>query len=138
MAMERDLGRGKMDESPRPANTSPALWEKLKPLAKQMRHAPTPAEDVLWQKLRRHALGGIKFRRQHAIDRFIVDFYCATANLVVEVDGSIHEYTVEEDAVRQQFLEDVHGLTVLRFSNGDVLGNINSVLEVIGEYLTSP
>jgi very-short-patch-repair endonuclease len=125
-----------MDESLRPANTSPTLWEKLKPLAKEMRHAPTPAENTLWQKLRRHGLGGHKFRRQHVIDRFIVDFYCASAKLVVEVDGSVHEYTVEEDAIRQQFLEEVHGLTVLRFSNGDVLGNLNGVLEAIEECLT--
>ncbi|MCI0351716.1 MAG: DUF559 domain-containing protein, partial [Acidobacteriales bacterium] len=112
-----------------------ALWDKLKPLAKQMRHAPTPAEDALWQRLCRHAVCGAKFRRQHAIDRFIVDFYCPVAQLVVEVDGVIHEYTEEEDAIRQQFLEDVHGLTVLRFTNGDVLQKIDAVLESIAEYL---
>jgi very-short-patch-repair endonuclease len=126
-----------MDESPRPANTSPALWEKLKPLARQMRHAPTPAEAALWQKLRHHALNNKQFRRQHVIDRFIVDFYCASAKLVVEVDGSIHDYTVAEDAIRQQFLEEVHGLTFLHFSNSDVLGNIHGVLEAIGEYLNA-
>ncbi|MEL6308715.1 MAG: DUF559 domain-containing protein [Chloroflexota bacterium] len=95
-----------MKKSPK---ASADLWAKLKPLAKQMRHAPTPAEDVLWQGLRRNALG-IKFRRQHAIDRFIVDFFAYKIKLVVEVDGSIHEYTAEEDAIRQQYLEEVYGL----------------------------
>ena len=126
-----------MDETTRRAKSSRELWTKLKPLARQMRHEPTPAEDKLWQKLRNNALNGKKFRRQHTIDRFIVDFYCASAKLVVEVDGSIHDYTAEEDAIRQQFLEEVHGLTVIRFSNGDVIQNIEAVLEQIGEYLTA-
>lgn len=62
-----------------PWQSPPELWEKLKPLARQMRREPTPAEKLLWQKLRQKQLLGFKFRRQHAIDRFIVDFYCAKA-----------------------------------------------------------
>ena len=61
-----------------------------------MRCEPTPSEKRLWQKLRQKQLLGFKFRRQQAIDRFIVDFYCAKARLVVEVDGGIHDYTQEE------------------------------------------
>ncbi|MGB7339880.1 MAG: endonuclease domain-containing protein [Phototrophicaceae bacterium] len=114
------------------AKTSPELWAKLKPLAKQMRHQPTPAENLLWQRLRRKALG-VRFRRQHAINRFIVDFYAPKINLVIEVDGSIHDYTQEEDAIRQIFLEEVYGLTFLRFSNGDVIKNMTAVLSVIDE-----
>src|SRR5689334_5456897 len=95
--------------------TSRDLWAKIKPLARQMRHEPTPAENVLWQKLRRKGVADAGFRRQHPIDRFIVDFYCHEARLVVEVDGSIHEYTQEEDALRQEFLESL-GLRVIRFS----------------------
>lgn len=125
-----------MDKETFRAKSSPELWEKLKPLAKQMRQNPTPAEDKLWQKLRRNALCGQKFRRQHTIDRFIVDFYCASANLVVEVDGSIHDYTIAEDTIRQQFLEEVHQLTVLRFTNADVIQNLNAVLERITEHLS--
>mgnify|MGYP001770978009 FL=1 len=75
--------------------TSSELWEKLKPLARQMRREPTPAEDKLWQKLRHKQILGYKFRRQHTIDRFIVDFYCGEARLVVEVDGEVHDYTQE-------------------------------------------
>jgi very-short-patch-repair endonuclease len=125
-----------MDEETQRATASPELWAKLKPLARQMRHAPTAAENKLWQKLRGNALNGKKFRRQHAIDRFIVDFYCAAAKLVVEVDGAIHEYSEAEDAIRQQFLEEVHDLTVLHFSNGEVIQNLAAVLEYIAEYLT--
>lgn len=114
--------------------TSPALWEKLKPLARQMRHEPTLAEKQLWQKLRNKQLLGFKFRRQHSIDRFIADFYCADVGLVVEVDGAIHDYTQEEDALRQEFLESL-GLRVLRFRNAEVLNSIDGVLEVIAGYL---
>jgi very-short-patch-repair endonuclease len=81
------------------ARTSTELWEALKPLARQMRHNPTEAENVLWQRLRDKGIG-VKFRRQHAIDRFIVDFYCAKSQLLIEVDGEIHDYTQEEDAIR--------------------------------------
>jgi very-short-patch-repair endonuclease len=119
------------DDKRVPWQTQPELWEKLKPLAAQMRHNPTAAEQKLWQQLRRKSFG-VKFRRQHAIDRFITDFYCAEARLIVEIDGAIHNYTQQEDAIRQAFLESL-GLQVLRFSNGDVLQNMDAVLERIGE-----
>ena len=99
-----------------------------------MRCEPTPAEEKLWQKLRNKQLLGLKFRRQHSIERFIVDFYCGKVRLVVEVDGSIHDYTQEEDALRQAFLESL-GLRVLRFSNAEVLDSVDRVLEVIAAYL---
>jgi len=86
-------------------HVAPEWWEKLKPLARQKRHEPTPAEDALWQLLRGRRTAGFKFRRQHAIERFVVDFYCHEAHLIVEVDGEIHEYTREEDMLRQSFLE---------------------------------
>ncbi len=110
--------------------TPPELWEKLKPLARQMRHEPTRAEDHLWQSLRRHQLDGAHFRRQHSLDRFIVDFFCYEVQLIVEVDGEIHQYTVEEDALRQAFLES-RGLKVLRFTNEAVLYDLDKVLEAI-------
>ena len=115
-------------------DTPPTLWAKLKPLARQMRHQSTPAEDVLWQRLRNRRVQGAKFRRQYAIDRFIADFCCLEARLIVEVDGAIHDYTPEEDAVRQAFLEH-QGFRVLRFTNGDVIQSLDAVLERIGEVL---
>jgi very-short-patch-repair endonuclease len=122
------------DEPQRPANTSPELWIKLKPLAREMRHMPTIGEERLWLRLRNRRLHHAKFRRQHAIDRFIVDFYCAEARLIVEVDGVIHDYTQDEDAIRQEFLESL-GLKVIRFTNGEVLQSLNGVVERIGEVL---
>lgn len=130
----RGLGDGVDTHAPQSWQTSPELWEKLKPLARQMRHEPTPAEKQLWQKLRNKQILGFKFRRQHSIDRFIVDFYCNEVGLVVEVDGEIHDYTQEEDRLRQDFLESL-GLRVLRFTNTKVLTSMDGVLQVIAGYL---
>lgn len=113
-------------------HTPPGLWERLKPIARQMRRAPTPAEDHLWQRLRDRQLRGHKFRRQHAIERFIVDFHCAEARLVVEVDGPVHQYTCEEDAIRQDFLAS-RGFRVLRLSNEMVATDIESALARIAD-----
>lgn len=114
--------------------TPPHLWEKLKPIAREMRKDPTAAEGKLWQHLRRKQVSGYKFRRQHAIERFIVDFYCHEAGLVVEVDGPVHQYTAEEDAIRQEFLESL-GLRVLRFTNEQVEKDIDGVLAAIAQAL---
>ncbi|MBI3979240.1 MAG: endonuclease domain-containing protein [Chloroflexi bacterium] len=110
--------------------TPPELWWRLKPIARQMRREPTPGENALWQRLRNRQLDGFKFRRQHSVERFIVDLYCAEACLVVEVDGPIHDYSQEEDAIRQEFLES-QGLRVLRFANAEVQNSIESVLQRI-------
>lgn len=84
--------------------------------------------------MRRKQLLGYKFRRQHAIERFIVDFYCHDAGLVIEVDGPIHQYTAEEDAIRQELLES-QGLRVLRFSNEQVLSDTKHVVRTIEQAL---
>lgn len=126
-------------DSPLPDGTfrpNSELWAMLKPLARQMRHNPTPAEKMLWQAVRGRGLNGFKFRRQHAIGRFIVDFYCRATRLVVEVDGPVHDYTEEQDAIRQQFLESL-GLVVLRFSNQQVLEELDVVIERIEAELES-
>ncbi|WP_257235830.1 endonuclease domain-containing protein [Nostoc sp. 'Peltigera malacea cyanobiont' DB3992] len=117
-----------------PWQTPHELWKKLKPLARQMRCETTPAEKLLWEKLRHKQLLGFKFRRQQTIDRFIVDFYCNEARLVVEVDGEIHDYTQQEDAIRQEFLESL-GLQVVRFRNEDILEKMEGVLQDIGAWL---
>ena len=124
------------DDQTHRAKTSPTLWAKLKPLAREMRDEPTLAENALWQRLRGRQVQRMKFRHQHAIERFIVDFYCAGARLIIEVDGSIHNYTPEEDAIRQEFLEGL-GFHMLRFSNEDVLHSLDVVIVRIDEALTS-
>ena len=97
-----------------------------------MRRNPTPSEERLWRRLRDRRLLGLKFRRQHAIDRFIVDFYCAEARLIVEVDGPVHERSVQADAVRQDVL-DSRGWRVLRFTNSEVDNSLMDVLRRIEE-----
>jgi very-short-patch-repair endonuclease len=88
----------------------------------------TDAERELWFHLRAGRLLGLKFRRQHPFPPYILDFYCATARLVVELDGSHHDASV--DARRTEFLQH-HGLTVLRFWDNDVLTSTDAVLEAI-------
>ena len=123
------------DERDSAWQTPPQLWERLKPLAQEMRRAPTPGEDRLWQALRRRQIDGFRFRRQHALGQFIVDFYCARARLVIEVDGPVHQYVSDQDRVRQDFLERL-GLQVLRFTNDQVAGDLQNVLAAIGDALT--
>jgi very-short-patch-repair endonuclease len=118
-------------------SSTPGLWEKLKPLVRQMRTEPTHAEQALWQHLRSRQLCECKFRRQHAIDRFVVDFYCAERDMIIEVDGPVHDFTPEEDALRQEYLESL-GFHVLRFTNQQVLENIDSVLQEIILFLEPP
>ena len=110
--------------------STPARWAMLAPQAVRMRKRPTRAENLLWQETRRKALEGYKFRRQHALGPFIVDFYSVGARLVIEVDGSIHEKHVEADEERQTYLEGL-GLTVLRFSNQEIFEEMPRVLEII-------
>jgi very-short-patch-repair endonuclease len=98
--------------------------------AKQLRKTLTPAEQQLWQALKGGKLAGLKFRRQHPVGNFILDFYCATHKLVVEVDGKIHETQIEYDAARTTELE-AHGYTIVRFKNELVLQQIETVLAEI-------
>jgi len=130
--VERGLG-GEEKDAAKPYAVvygSTELWEKIKPLARQMRHEPTATESMLWDVLRGRKFEGYKFRRQHPIDRFIVDFYCPQGHLVIEVDGEIHNYTVEEDALRQMFIES-RGLRVLRFTNRQIIHDLPAVMEAI-------
>jgi very-short-patch-repair endonuclease len=97
---------------------------------RELRHEMTPAEKLLWAHLRNRKLAGFKFRRQHPLDRFIVDFYCPACKLVVEVDGDIHDLQQEQDAVRTEELEQ-HGCQVIRFRNEQVLHELENVLAAI-------
>jgi len=95
--------------------------------SKQMRREMTPAETILWSRLRANKLGA-HFRRQQIIKGFIADFYCHKANLVIECDGSIHDpqYDSERDKI---FVAE--RIEVLRFSNDEVFSNIELVIGVI-------
>lgn len=98
--------------------------------AQQMRANPTPAEAKLWHRLRQRELhGGLKFRRQEVILGFIVDFYCPTAAVAIEVDGSIHESNVQylRDRARDSALAG-RGIRTLRFTNADVADDFERVI----------
>jgi very-short-patch-repair endonuclease len=96
-----------------------------------MRHPQTPAEATLWRAIRNRNLSH-KFRRQHPIDRFIIDFYCAQAKLCIEIDGESHTEPEQQDydAARTAFLEEL-GYHVIRFTNDDVRLNIHGVVDEI-------
>jgi purine nucleoside phosphorylase len=115
----------------------PGVWKVTQPLAREMRLEPTPAEERLWKALRGKQLAGYKFRRQHPINRFIVDFYCAQAKLVIEVDGEIHNQTQEEDALRSEILRS-KGIRVIRFTNKAVFEQLDTVLHTIRTALDNP
>jgi len=103
---------------------------QLLQFAKSMRHTATDAEQLMWQVLRAKRFMGLKFRRQHVIEPYIVDFYFHQIGLVIELDGSQHgmDDAIEYDAERTKFLEAL-GLTVVRYWNYDVLGRTDVVLE---------
>ncbi len=116
--------------------TSAKQWSKVKHLVREMRKDPTNAENILWQELRRHKLNRLKFRRQHSIDRFVVDFYCRDKKLIIEVDGEIHDFQKENDSLRQEFLEEL-GYAVLRIKNEEIIDDLKKVLEKIKSSINS-
>lgn len=112
------------------------IYKTLLERAKEMRKKPTKAEAALWEGLRNRRLDE-KFRRQHPIGSYIADFVCLRKKLVIEVDGDIHKFQGDLDAERQSFLERDHGFTVLRFSNEEVLEDMDSVIHRIKDELNS-
>ena len=119
-----------------PWNTAdPTLYEELKEKAESMRKNPTEAESALWEMLRGKNLDA-KFRRQHIIGDYIVDFVCLDKQLVVELDGGYHNDPEQKELDRQRtnFLRS-KGFSVLRFTNEEVLGNTNETLTVISNAL---
>ncbi len=95
--------------------------------ARRLRQHLTPAELQLWSVLRCRQLAGFKFRCQHPVGRFIVDFYCPSCKLVIEVDGDIHTQQKVYDEVRTEQLQSF-GYRVLRFTNEEVLSDLQTVL----------
>lgn len=106
-------------------NNSHLLLER----AKEMRNNPTEAEKTLWVHLKSKNLD-YKFRQQHLIDDFIVDFVCLSKKIIIEVDGGIHDSQQEADAKRTEILNE-KGFKVIRFNNKEILNNIDSVLTII-------
>jgi len=106
--------------------------DKFKARARKLRASQTSAEATLWQALRNRRLAQWKFRRQHPIDRYIVDFVTLDGKLIVEVDGVTHSEpsALTRDKVRSNLLE-ACGFHIVRVSNADVYDNLEGVLEMI-------
>ena len=106
------------------------LPEDIKTWAKDLRSQMTDAETLLWKLLRNRRMAGMKFKRQHPIGRYIVDFYCDEKKLAIELDGSQHLEAVTYDAHRDAWLN-AQGIQVLRFWNNQMLSETEAVMEVI-------
>jgi very-short-patch-repair endonuclease len=102
--------------------------------ARELRRAMTPAEKNLWQHIRYGQLG-VQFRKQHAVGPYIVDFFCAKAKLVIEIDGDVHAdpEQAKRDAERTEWLNEQKDYRVIRFWNNEVLRDIDRVLETIAK-----
>jgi very-short-patch-repair endonuclease len=108
----------------------PKLTRKSIEYSRRLRTTQTDAERMLWRELRLKQFAGYKFRRQHPVGKYIVDFACLEAGLCVEVDGSQHADQPPYDEVRARFLSS-RGFTVLRFWDNQVLTQIDSVKQAI-------
>jgi very-short-patch-repair endonuclease len=91
---------------------------------------PTDAELLLWRRLRRRQVEGQKFRRQHAVGPYVLDFFCHERGLAIEVDGSQHMEMAAEDLRRTRYLATL-GIKVMRFTNHEVLTETDAVLEAV-------
>ncbi len=117
-----------MKNKPNPKRSLPII----KARAKELRRPMTPHEQILWKRLRNRQLNGMKFRRQHPIGRFILDFYCHEHQLAIELDGDSHADVGQQqyDGSRTGWLND-QGIRVIRFTNREVEHNLEGVLEEV-------
>ncbi len=115
---------------------SPEPGQKLIERARQLRQQATNAEQLLWELLRNRQLLGRKFRRQHPLGRFIADFFCDDARLIIEIDGAVHQEPSqqERDRMREEALRQ-HSYHLLRFTNDQVLHQTAQVLQTIAAFV---
>jgi very-short-patch-repair endonuclease len=106
------------------------LANRMLEVARDFRKEPTPSENVLWEALRGRKLAQRKFKRQVPIGAFIVDFFCASERLIVEVDGLIHETQYENDKLRQEMIESL-GIRFVRITASQVENNLPQALLMI-------
>lgn len=146
MSLHHDENRAKPSSPPRregtgvvdpEASTSPSVTRHtnlpaLKAIRRDLRNNATRAERALWNVLKGRQLQGRKFRRQHSVGRYVLDFYCPDERLAVELDGSVHDDPLRRahDAARQAYLERM-GIRVLRFQNREVLAAPDQVAAAI-------
>jgi cyclase len=97
--------------------------------ARYLRHEETKAEKILWKELRDKKLG-VKFRRQHPLDKYILDFYAPEIKLGIELDGSLHKENIEYDKLRSEHLN-LHRIKIIRFWNSEIENNLDEIMEKI-------
>lgn len=107
-----------------------ALSQIKKFFARALRKNPTKTEDIVWQSLRNRNFLNLKFRRQHVIKGYIVDFFCKELNLAIEIDGKIHEKQKTYDAHRQETLLN-YGINIIRATNSEIMEDFNILLNRI-------
>ena len=124
---------GQRKENMSPKSKGKTTW-KYVVAARELRQEETEAEKKLWEALRGKRLNGLKFRRQHPYEKTILDFFCVEHQLVVELDGSVHDEPDQfaSDEQRTNFLNE-RGLKVVRFKNDEIMKNLPSVLRRIIE-----
>ena len=112
--------------------------EKL-PERKHLRNNSTAAESTLWKALRCRQIDGLKFRRQHSIGAYIMDFYCPEIKLCIELDGNVHDDYLQHhsDIIRTKFINE-QGITIFRFSNECVYHNPDQIIEAIRNFNQCP
>jgi very-short-patch-repair endonuclease len=112
---------------------------ELKSRRRELRATLTPAEALLWQHLQRSRLEGRKFRRQHSVGPYVLDFYCPSERLAVELDGAAHDHELawRRDVLRTTYLAST-GVRVIRFENDDVVRNPEGVLASITRCFGAP
>jgi very-short-patch-repair endonuclease len=110
---------------------------EMKARRQELRREMTKAEGLLWARIRNRQINGCKFRRQYSIGAYVVDFYSPENKLAIEIDGSSHERAdaIEYDKNRQEEIETL-GIRIMRFTNKDVLSNLDIVVKQIGETVT--
>jgi very-short-patch-repair endonuclease len=113
------------------------LEKIIKQAARSLRKDLTPAEKLLWERLRYKQLEGHKFRRQQALGRFVADFVCLDKRVIIELDGGYHSYQKERDAERDNYLIE-SGYKVIRFHNSEVEQDIDGVIKKIEQKLKTP
>jgi len=125
-------------------NNKNNLAEVAKVVCRELRKNSTKAERLFWEKVRNKKFLGKKFYRQYPIFHditgketfFVADFFCFSDKLIIELDGKYHQYRLKEDVQRTEILNHL-GLTVLRFSNDEVVNNLEGVLSEIKKHFTS-
>ena len=124
-----------MSEIPKYITARTYAYRILRDNTHQLRNHQTDAEYLLWQRIRSKQIGA-KFRRQHIIDDYIVDFVCLQHQLIIEVDGKYHASGEQKDfdAVREQKLKS-EGYHILRFTNEEVINNLDQTIECIKKHL---